>query len=231
MAAETEGFCHASETQFPGGLLPAPVLCRRGRLFRRLRHPGPMRRAGQRPDHEPAGDGHGCPPRKGRQRPAAPAVPGDLFSGHHVHGAAAAPVPCGYAAALPGGGRPGGGGRGLFPGEYAGDRGAVPHFLRHERPVEHLCRGQGLQQLHHLFHQQHQADRPGPGPLPVRGGAGVSGQGGVLCRHPAVLPPGGHGVVLRREGLRVLRLLVRGFARRWTPWRRWPWAFSRRICR
>ena len=22
-----------------------------------------------------------------------------------------------------------------------------------------------------------------------------------------------------------------GFARRWTPWRRWPWAFSRRICR
>lgn len=33
MAAETEGFCHASETQFPGGLLPAPVLCRRGRLF------------------------------------------------------------------------------------------------------------------------------------------------------------------------------------------------------
>lgn len=112
MAAETEGFCHASETQSPGGLLPAPVLCRRGRLFRRLRHPGPMRRAGQRPDHEPAGDGHGCPPRKGRQRPAAPAVPGDLFSGHHVHGAAAAPVPCGYAAALPGGGRPGGGGRG-----------------------------------------------------------------------------------------------------------------------
>lgn len=111
-----------------------------------------------------------------------------LYCGHHVHGVPASPIRLGYAAGQPSSGCALRRCVGVSPGGNTYYTCSLPHFLCHERPMELLLRSAGKRQLHHLFHQQHQAGCPLPGPSSVRPGKGTAAADVVLCFHHSQLP-------------------------------------------
>ena len=153
--------------QRPYRPVPPPGLLCRGRLLRLLRCSYPQRRHGQRPDGEPDRAAAGRPAGRPTRRAPAPGRAGAVRAGHYADGAAAPLVGLGYALCIACYHRRSRRGRSLPAGNAERCGGSISHLLCHEHPVEQLRRRPRLLQLHHLLHQQHQADLSGPGQLPV----------------------------------------------------------------